>query len=232
VVSARGIAVLPTRLLAVNSHRLRIVSALLTHPVAQEVGLRPAPIWRMGAEAALEIVALQTALPVVPIPLLRPVFVAKTSFAAKSPGTWIVRRSPLKVVLAVAETGSARSTRTRVLVLRIALETVVEMASVIPRSPAQPVTLIVALVRGAAASPMTRLVVTIRPYQPAFVPRTYSAAMFHGEFNVHPMQISAEAALEIVVRLTLDQGVMMKPSRCASARSMTSAVMFSGMMCA
>ena len=107
-----------------------------------------------------------------------------------------------------------------------------EMAFVMPRSPAQPVTLIVALVRGAAASPMIRRVVTTRLSQPAFVPRTYSAAMCHGEFNAHPMLISAEAAPEIVAPHTLDQGAMMRPSKCASARLMTSAVMFSGMMSA
>jgi len=229
-VYVRGIAVLPIPRPVVNRHLSRTVCAMRIHPVAQETGPRPAPIWRMGAEAALEIVALQTALRVVPIPLLRPVFVGKTSSAAKSRGTWIVRRSPLKVVLAAAETGSVRSTRIRVLVLRIARGIVVEMAFVMPRSPAQPVTLIVALVRGVAASPMIRRGVMIRVSQPAFVPRTYSAAMFHGEFNVHPMLISAEAALEIVAPHTLDQGVMMRPSKCASARLMTSAVMSSGMM--
>jgi hypothetical protein len=231
VVFARGIAVLPIPLLVVNKHPSRTVCAPLIHPVAQEIGPRPALIWRMAAEVVLEIVALPTALPVVLIPHLRIVYAGTISSAVRLHGTWIARRSHLKVALAVAEMGYVQITRTRVLVPLIALEIVVEMESVIPLNPAQPVMLTVVLVREVAASPMTRRVVTTRPSQHAFVHRISSVATFPGEFNALHTLTCVEVAQEIAVRLTWDQAATMKPSNCASVKWMTSAVMSSGMMC-
>ena len=123
-----------------------------------------------------------------------------------------------------------RTMRTRAPVLQIVQEIVVEMACVMRVNPVQRAQRIVASVRVAVASPMTRRAVQIRRFPHVSVRKISSAAMFPGGFNVRPTRTFAVVVQGIVAPPTWVRVVTMKPSRCAYVRLMTSAAMFSGMM--